>query len=49
MKLRVSGSRTEVMIGGKISPRSGLKTGMTCEVSWAKRGSRIEARKVICP
>ncbi len=49
MKLRVSGSRSEITLGGKLSARSDLKTGMTCNISWAKRGKRTEARKVICP
>ncbi|MEE8517229.1 MAG: hypothetical protein V3T02_11370 [Alphaproteobacteria bacterium] len=49
MKLRVSGSRSEITIGGKLASRGDLKTGMTCNISWAKRGTRTEARKVICP
>ncbi|MEE8283825.1 MAG: hypothetical protein V3R63_02415, partial [Alphaproteobacteria bacterium] len=49
MKLRVSGSRSEITIGGKLSPRKALKAGMTCSLNWAKRGDRVEARKVICP
>ena len=49
MKLRVSGSRSEITVGGKLAPRGSLKTGMTCSLNWAKRGDRTEARKVICP
>jgi hypothetical protein len=49
MKLRVSGSRSEITVAGKLVGRSSLKTGMTCNMSWAKRGDRVEARKVICP
>jgi hypothetical protein len=49
MKLRVSGSRSEISVAGKVSPRSALKTGMTCSLNWAKRGDRVEARKVVCP
>ncbi|MBT3792977.1 MAG: hypothetical protein HOF95_08155 [Rhodospirillales bacterium] len=49
MKLRVSGSRSEITVAGQLAGRSSLKTGMTCNLSWAKRGDRIEARKVICP
>ena len=49
MKLRVSGSRSEISVAGKVSPRSALKAGMTCSLNWAKRGDRVEARKVICP
>jgi len=49
MKLRVSGSRSEITVGGKLAPRSALKAGMTCSLNWAKRGDRVEARKVICP
>ena len=49
MKLRVSGGRSEITVGGKLAPRSALKAGMTCSLNWAKRGDRTEARKVICP
>jgi hypothetical protein len=49
MKLSVSGSRSEITLGGKMQPRSALKAGMTCQVSWAKRGDRLEARRVVCP
>jgi hypothetical protein len=49
MKLSVSGSRSEITIGGKVAPRSALKAGMTCRMNWMKRGDRVEARKVICP
>lgn len=49
MKLRVSGSRSEITVGGKLADRGALKTGMTCSLMWAKRGNRVEARKVICP
>ncbi len=48
-KVRVSGSRTEITVGGKISPRGAVKTGMTCEVGWTKRGDRLEAQKIVCP
>jgi len=49
MKVGVSGSRSEVTVGGELKPRSAVKTGMTCEISWAKRGDKLEARKIICP
>jgi hypothetical protein len=49
MKLRVSGSRSEITVGGKLAPRGALKAGMTCSLNWATRGDRTEARKVICP
>jgi hypothetical protein len=49
MKLSVSGSRSEIMMGGNLQPRSALKAGMTCQISWAKRGDRLEARRVVCP
>ena len=49
MKLRVSGSRSEITVGGKLAARSALKANMTCSLNWAKRGDRVEARKVICP
>jgi len=49
MKVQVSGSRTEITVGGKVSPRSAVKTGMTCEVGWTSRGGKLEARKIVCP
>jgi len=49
MKIRVSGGRSEITVGGKLAPRSALKAGMTCALNWKKRGDRVEARKVICP
>lgn len=49
MKLRVSGGRSEITVGGKLAPRAALKAGMTCSLNWKKRGDRTEARKVICP
>lgn len=49
MKLKVSGSRSEIMVGGKLAGRGALKTGMTCSLNWAKRGDKLEARKVRCP
>jgi hypothetical protein len=49
LKVRVSGSRTEITVGGKVSPREAVKTGMTCEVGWTKRGDRLEAQKIVCP
>lgn len=49
MKIRVSGSRSEIMVGGALKPRSVLKAGMTCSLNWARRGDRVEARKVFCP
>ncbi len=48
MELSVSGSRSEVMVGGKPASRSALKAGMSCDASWAKNGSRTEARKLHC-
>jgi hypothetical protein len=49
MKVQVSGSRTEITVGGKASPRSAVKTGMTCEVGWTGQGGKLEARKIVCP
>ena len=49
MKLRVSGSRSEITVGGKLVPRSKLKAGMTCSLKWKKRGDRLEASTVVCP
>jgi len=49
MKVRASGSRTEITVGGQIKGRSAVKTGMSCEIAWKKRGDRLEASKVICP
>jgi len=45
-KVKVSGSRTEVMIGGKSSSRGKLKVGMNCEISYLGNGN--EARKISC-
>lgn len=45
-KVKVSGSRTQVMIGGKSSSRGKLKVGMNCEISYLGNGN--EARKVSC-
>jgi hypothetical protein len=49
MKVQVSGSRTEITVGGKVSPRSAVKTGMTCDVGWTGQGGKLEARKIVCP
>ena len=49
MKVQVSGSRTEITVGGKMSPRSAVKTGMTCEVGWTGQGGKLEAKKIVCP
>jgi ABC-type Fe3+ transport system substrate-binding protein len=45
-KVKMSGSRSEVTIGGKRSARSKLKAGMECEISYLGNGN--EARKVSC-
>ncbi|MDX1485072.1 MAG: extracellular solute-binding protein [Alphaproteobacteria bacterium] len=45
-KVKVSRSRTEVMIGGKASSRGKLKVGMACEIVYLGNGN--EARKISC-
>ena len=45
-KVKVSGSRTEIFIGGKSSSRGKLKPGMACEIAYLGNGN--EARKVSC-
>jgi len=45
-KVKVSGSRTEVMIGGKSGSRGNLKVGMACEIAYLGNGN--EARKISC-
>ncbi|HXF54444.1 MAG TPA: hypothetical protein VNK52_10015 [Hyphomicrobiaceae bacterium] len=45
-KASISGSRTNVMIGGKKAERSALKTGMECTVDAEKDGA--EAKSVDC-
>ncbi len=45
-KVKVSRSRTEVLIDGKSSSRGKLKPGMTCEIAYLGNGN--EARKVSC-
>lgn len=44
--LGVSGSRTDVMVGGKGAKRGALKAGMECSVSWPEGGK--EAKKIAC-
>ena len=45
-KIKVSRSRTEIVIGGKGSSRGKLKAGMSCEIAYLGNGN--EARKVSC-
>jgi hypothetical protein len=45
-KVKMSRSRSEVLIGGKPSTRSKLKVGMACRISYLGNGN--EARKVSC-
>jgi hypothetical protein len=45
-KVKVSRSRTEVVIGGKPSSRGKLKAGMACEISYFGNGG--EARRIAC-
>jgi tripartite-type tricarboxylate transporter receptor subunit TctC len=42
----VSGSRTEITVGGKKSDRNSMKTGMTCSVVAPKSGA--EAKTIAC-
>ena len=45
-KVKVSGSRTKVMIGGKEAKRKGIKVGMACDVSY--QGDGTEAKQIAC-
>jgi hypothetical protein len=45
-KVKVSRTRTEIKIGGKVSSRGKLKAGMNCEITYLGDGN--EARKVSC-
>lgn len=45
-KIRVSGSRTEVTVGGKRTDRDRIKSGMSCDVAYSGNGG--EAQKVTC-
>lgn len=45
-KVRVSGSRTKVSIGGKATKRKNLKVGMTCKIAYPADGG--EAQSVAC-
>ncbi len=47
-KFRISGSRTEVMIGGKEADREEIKKGMSCTANVAERKGKIEAKTVKC-
>ncbi len=44
--VKVSGSRTQVLINGQDNDRSGIKVGMTCKVTYP--GNKGEARKFSC-
>jgi iron(III) transport system substrate-binding protein len=45
-RIRVSGRRTKVYIGGKLEGRAKLKPGMACEITAPEKGR--EAKKVAC-
>jgi iron(III) transport system substrate-binding protein len=45
-EVKMSKSRSEVLIGGKASARGKLKAGMACEIAYLGNGN--EARKVSC-
>ena len=45
-KSKVSGSRTQITLGGKPARRSKLKVGMNCAVTYGGNGS--EAKMVVC-
>lgn len=47
-KVRVSKSRSKIMINGAKGDRGALKSGMTCEVVAADREGRYEAKTVDC-
>ena len=45
-KVRVSGRRTKVFIGGKKTKRKNLKVGMSCKITYPENGG--EAQKIAC-
>jgi hypothetical protein len=45
-KVKVSGSKTEITIGGKKAKRGALKTGMTCRFIYPKRNKT--AKSIAC-
>jgi hypothetical protein len=45
-KVKISRSRTGVVIGGKKDKRKNFKVGMRCTITWPKVNS--EAKKVSC-
>ena len=47
-KFKISGSRTEVTIGGKEADREEIKVGMSCTADVAKRKGKDEAKWVKC-
>lgn len=47
-KFRISGSRTEVMIGGKEGDRADIKTGMDCSADIGEVKGRMEAKWIKC-
>ena len=47
-KFKISGSRTEVTIGGKEADREEIKEGMSCTADVAKRKGKDEAKWVKC-
>ena len=47
-KVKISGSRTKVTIGGKEADREEIKKGMSCTAVVAKRKGKDEAKSVAC-
>ncbi len=47
-KVKISGSRTEVTIGGKEADREEIKVGMDCKAMVAPRKGKDEAKTVKC-
>ncbi len=47
-KVKISGSRTTVTIGGKEADREEIKVGMSCTANVADRKGRFEAKTVAC-
>lgn len=47
-KVKISGSRTEVTIGGKEADREEIKVGMSCTAVVAPRKGKDEAKTVKC-
>ena len=45
-KIKVSGSRTDVLVNGEMSSRGEVKVGMTCKIVYPGNGK--EAKSISC-